>query len=223
MSIENNTGFDSNTITLDISDGCEVVTNNLGMPILEKGNVLENALVGSAVSEENRKICVTTAMSEFCETNGDLFTVYVIAENASYAVNEWIAEETINGSNLDVFSSGGMSTFSRPIPPYGFEYRAGDCDNNNSVDANDATYILQVMEQTGNEDLRVSDLWVNYLYLTYFPSILVPEQADADGNTYINEDDATVILRYAAEVAAGNTYTGSGCLTVGQWFLAVYQ
>lgn len=222
MSIDNNAGFDSNTMTLDFIDSCNVFTNDAGKPIVQKGKVLEGAMMGTAIGDEENRICISAAMSDLCESNGSLFTVYIATNNTCDIVEKWTAEgKAVSDAELNAFLNTGSSTFSRPGPG-GFQYRAGDCNNNNEVDAKDAALILQAMEQTNGEDLIVSELWTDYLYLTYFPSILVPEQADADGNTYINDYDSTVILDFSAAEGAGTEYTGSGCLIVGEWFTAVY-
>ena len=226
MSVNGNTGFNANTVTLDVKEGYTVLTDEEDEPIIEKGSVLDNALIGKAVN--GNVVSVTMALAESTTKNGDLFTIYCTT-NASAEVNFVQVEQLQHEVAVESAASlrgGAIGADSVIIPPYICFY-GGDCDNNNVVNAIDASLVLQAMAKSDYQDLDVKV----YDYLEYFPSTIIAKQSDANGDGKIThpnpntkdddeaisaeESDAQTILEYAACRGANIAYTGYGSGTVG--------
>lgn len=84
------------------------------------------------------------------------------------------------------------------------------------VNAVDAAVIRGVLADVPGAELSVES--IAETYDDYFP-VCHSAQPDANGNGWINDADAVVILDYAAKVGSGGKYTGPGAGIVGELFL----
>lgn len=75
LEVENNTGFECNTLVLSLDQEYDVMVDENGKPVIQKGELFNTALMGSAVT--NNTVCVTAVMNTSCQGNGNLFTFYV--------------------------------------------------------------------------------------------------------------------------------------------------
>jgi len=221
MSINNNSGFDANTFKLDIEDDFTIMLNEEGSPILEKGNVLNGAMIG--VAENDGLLCVTAAMGQSCNGNGELFTVYATTTETS-ATNfaEVVSTQPVKiteTTTATMMVPGTVQPCSDVIDGW-LCYYGGDCNNDNLVNSVDASLIMIALENTTPKILDVDE----YSKADFFPSVIHNAQPDANGDGYIThfetgnaeDSDAQTILSYAASAGAGLTYDGYGSDTVGQ-------
>lgn len=217
LSIGGNTGFDSNTVTLGISDGYTVLTDSTGKPIVQKEALLTDSLASAAVSADGSTVCVASAAGSTCEENGELFTVYatVDADNPNAG---FVTVNSVEAECIDEITFTNQSADAEPltiIRNSKIYYYGGDANNDNKVNSIDAALIRNVLSKTPTGELYVPTIKADDSYLDYFETVVFAEQPDADGNNYINDDDASVILEYAACAGVGLAYTGSGSQTVG--------
>lgn len=84
MSIDENNGFNSNTLAMEIDNGYSVITDSDGNPIIHAGEVLEGFMTSSAVT--NNKVCVAAASATETFENGELFTVYLTPSAAEMSI-----------------------------------------------------------------------------------------------------------------------------------------
>ena len=156
VSVTGNAGFDSSTTKLDIGTA-NVIVNNEGNPIYSVGDVLESSMVASAAND-NFVAFSTASADEVCR-DGDMFTFYISSGFAGVEIvdNE---RETFQPVNNAISPRGTLRS-----------YMIGDVDQDNRIDASDASTILHavsVYEDAFNDDV----LPVNYANAhlsTYFP------------------------------------------------------
>lgn len=192
VSVTGNAGFDSSTTKLDIGTA-NVIVNNEGNPIYSVGDVLESSMVASAAND-NFVAFSTASADEVCR-DGDMFTFYISSGFAGVEIvdNE---RETFQPVNNAISPRGTLRS-----------YMIGDVDQDNRIDASDASTILHavsVYEDAFNDDV----LPVNYANAhlsTYFPKASRAESADANKNDSITEKDASLVLQYYANASTGNT------------------
>jgi hypothetical protein len=222
--VEDNAGFNANTITLDTGSDCTVITDAAGIPIVETGSVLNNAMIGMAVNEG--AVCVTAASAQPCTNDGELFTLYVMPDdgfNADEVVISEVQPETEQEpSNVGMIAPGAYGINRYFDPDTGTIYiRRGDVNDNNKVNSLDATAIMVAYDNEVNKyDTTPSAIQAR------FPLIYVWYQADANGDGIVSDIDSSVpqlsdartILMYAAAVGVNQPYTGYGCDTVGKWY-----
>lgn len=233
MSVEGNMGFNNNTLIMDIDNGYTVLTDAAGEPVVEKGSVLSDALISTAAN--GNVVGVATAMENTTVQNGELFTVYFVADTNSIAklsveanfvqlarVEPGIARLSDVSSAVAVHP-GTVGTNS-VVYPDGIYFYGGDCDNNNIINAFDASLIMQEIERVPEKEFDAN----NYDTMEYFRSVIICKQPDANGDGKITHptdpnvtptaenSDAQTILKYAVYNGVGSEYTGYGCETVGQ-------
>lgn len=234
MSVQKNKGFNADTMILDIENGYTILTDEEGHPLVQKKSVLSDAFIAASVNEN--KICITAASEQTCTLSGEMFTVYIVpngnATTGFAEVNSTDPTLTLETSSAGILNPGGIQVTSVSIPNpnggYDVYYYGGDCDNNNVVNAVDASLILSALSSAGTDELPVNMDTKNY----YFPQAVGISQPDADGNGKIENkkkkdkngkeiddpehNDAKVILQYAADKGVGKAYTGPGADVVGQ-------
>lgn len=223
--IENNTGFNANTITLDVGTNCTIVTDIDGNPIVEAGTVLDDAMIGMAANEEI--ICVTTASSQACVSDGELFTIFVMPDISFCTddvtigdIQQVTAQASPNQGMLTLPDSNGLNSWRDP-DTHVFYIVRGDLDNNNVVNSADATVIMQAYANVTPKYDDDEDA-----ILSRFPSVLVWYQADANGDGVVSHlapdypqfSDAETILMYSAAMGADGYYTGYGYQYIGKWY-----
>lgn len=226
-SLARNTGFDSNTLKLNVEDGYTVLTDADNKPIIQKGEIVSGSLVAGAISEDGSAICVAFAGKE-CTVDGTLFTYYVLPdENNSTTDFVSIVSASQKVVSADVVSANKPGQVATPNVEFDpvenvIKYLGGDANNDNVIDASDASTILAGLELEPSRVLSVDKIAVNYKFTYYFPSAFFAMQPDADGNDIIAESDAQVILDYCVADGVGGVYDGYAKDTVGQWLPGMY-
>ncbi|MBR4101850.1 MAG: hypothetical protein IKK51_08260 [Oscillospiraceae bacterium] len=206
MSINNNSGFNANTLTLDIDEGYSVITNNDGKPILDKGAVLANSLTSASVSNDEETLCVVSASATTSYADGELFTVYFFAENTTtdfVSIDDTEAEIALgiiplaNDYVMDSYFVGDTN---------GEDWIVTSTGRHAPVDAVDAANIMVACCNYG----RPFDIFneTDSVIWGYFPDLKHREALDVNNNNACDNRDANDILDYAAEVGAGNPYSG---------------
>lgn len=208
MSIENNTGFNANTLTLDIDEGYHVVTDANGKPVLEKGTVLAGAMTSAAVSADDSTVCVTAASGSTMSADGGIFTVYFTTEAAE---TEGFASVGSMDANI---ATGEINIVSTSAIDY---YYAGDTNSEEAttvnnriippVDAVDAANIMVACSEYRSDFDVVA---MNWSVLYYFNEAKHYAAPDANCDKVIDNVDAAEILDYAADVGAGNIENYNG-------------
>ncbi len=206
MSINRNTGFDSNTFALQLDDDYTIISNATGEVAWEKGYALNG--FHAAIDENDNKICVATAASFESRLDGDLFTVYVSknAPIASENVAEIIALE-------DYPPSASVNTLVVGL--------IGDVNNNGVVNSSDATAIYSAVENNNGQFFYSALAVTSYMH-TYFPNtpsrkalncinnpnwVTIYNQTGIDTRV-VDDSDGDEILVYAVKHANGSFYSG---------------
>lgn len=206
MSITGNTGFQYDTLALQLNENYEVLKTADGDPVLQTGEVLED--FHTAVEEFNNKICVAAAAKNESNKDGELFTVYCV-----------------KSSEISMFRTGELVKIVSPsvAPPVvhpmfsGAFYMIGDTDSDEFVNARDASRVYAAVSKYGGDIYREDAAYKNHVS-TFFPDITPNDNEDnipyycapdADVDTSITEVDAQAILHYAAVIGSGNVYHGS--------------
>ncbi len=222
MHVENNTGFNANTFTLDIADGYSAITNEEGRPTVQLGEVLEGSLTSSVISSDNLTFCMTVASSEACFDDGVLFTLYFTEgeTETSNFIDVSVANPLITHNDDTLFTSVNFGNM-RSIMSITDTYYVGDTNgwqdygrhlNNPTaypeypvITAEDAANILSAYSSAGARIVvNSSNMHIYCPYAVFFKA------PDANRDDYIDDDDAVDILDYAAHAGAGSLdqYTG---------------
>ncbi len=216
MSINHNTGFNANTLTLDIDEDCSVLTDADGKPIVEKGAVLAGALTSAAVSADGTTLCVVSASAAVNSTDGALFTVYFAADAAN-TQSGFVSIDDTEPAVATGISSAASPFSANFIIDY---YIVGDTNDEEivrdasgaklyaPVDAVDAANVLMLVAEHGT-DFDVIALGWDVVDL-YFTEAAHYDAPDADKNKYIDNEDAADMLDYSAIVGAGNVGSYNG-------------
>lgn len=192
VSLSGNTGFDSTTTTLDIGTA-NVIVDNEGNPVYNVGTVLESSLIASATNDNIVAFSSASANDVCC--NGELFTFYI---SSGLDEIEIIDEEMETSASIGNFISPTATLYS---------YMIGDVDQSNKVTASDAStilYAISLYEQEFNNTILTVG-YANYRLNHYFPDALRAESADGDASNTITAYDASLVLTYYTNAAAGNT------------------
>lgn len=215
LSLEENAGFDADTITFDIGENNSVLTDNAGNPIVTKEYLLEDALAAAASYDST--VCVAVAMSDHCTEHGEMFTFYLEggmgASGADVEITN-VNEETVQISGSGSLNGGetvGVNTFTLYENGHWYLcYYTGDATNDNEVNASDAAKINIMCNSVPGHEMSVSDP----NFSTYFPNAPFHGQPDANQSGWINSTDATLILEYSAIVNASplGEAAYSGCV-----------
>ncbi len=165
MSIDGNSGFNSDTLALEIEDSYSVMLNPDGKPILQVGEVIEGFMTSSAVT--NNKICVAVASDTVTFENGEMFTVYLTssdAEMAVYRTSESIAT-IVTATHSNARNAGIM---------------VGDVDYNGIIDSIDASYLMIACRENkiGDDDDFIMPILYAYLKRDY---------SENEGNDIVNK------------------------------------
>lgn len=204
LSISNSSGFDANTIVFDIGDNDQILTDNAGEPIVTKENILSNALLAAHANDST--VCVAVAMDSFCNANGELFTFYLSGsdEDVTITSTDEVVNLTAPSGMIGETATPNMTVKYKNGHWYHCYFR-GDADNDDDVNAVDASVIYQLTASKPNHVYNVnteSNLIKNDFGVYY------AEQPDANNNGYINNTDALLILDFAANAGAGEEYYG---------------
>ncbi len=204
VNVENNSGFVSNTLNLEVEDGYTIVTDNAGAPAVKSGNVTRSALYRAACNEN--RICIATASGTSCRADGELFTFYVVADDPASAKDMSIASFDVESTDRSGLICDSPSDYIT-----GF-YMIGNVENGNTpnihvVNASDAARILIEVYEYGNSFNLLT--MTNDEFLSYFPDAIYKGAGDVNGNNVCDNVDAADILDYAAIIGSGQTYSGN--------------
>lgn len=215
VSVSGNTGFNANTIKLDIDNGYSVVTDETGCPVVTSGSNFSNSIFGSAYREDT--VCVTLATADLLRANGDILTIYFTAEDG---VTSGFASLASVDAELGFISSSGTiqnpetagtncKVFTGEDGHLYYGFYSGDANNDDNVNSVDASLVLSAISNAPNNALPV----ISYNFSYYFPEIIYKEQPDANRNGIINSNDAQIIVNYSANAGLYENYhdpTGCG-------------
>ena len=213
MSIDGNTGFQSNTLALQLDENYEVLKTADGNPVLQTGEVLEDFHAFAA--ENDNKICVAMASSFTTSCDGDLFTIYATEKENAEICSSNVAVITAPEDSISPFSVNAV-----------FVPHVGDIDGSSTINAADAAELYGVVSKNGGSISYAALKNANY-FRTVFPSKTYPGVTDrrvancwnAEGwrdiqnqtgidPRVIDKQDGDEILEYAACAGAGKFYDG---------------
>ena len=205
VSLSGNTGFSDGTFTLTIGEGYEVMTDENGEPLFEKGSLMQDFHVAVAATETNA--CVAYASADKVNSDGELVTLY------------------LTGNGSEEFK---VSELKKPevSPSYVVYSLVGDANGDGYIGADDAATIYSANSAHGA--LHYQTQVEHYKddggkeFHTYFPLAFHPVNVNCwneDGweevleetgidIRVINQKDGDEILTYIACTGSGNTYTG---------------
>lgn len=204
MSVDNNTGFNANTLTLDIANGYTVITNDENNPIVQKDKVLAEANIAGAVSQDGTTLCVAVGSGVQCEADGQMFTVYF--DKNHHADSDFVSVQNteFSISSGDIITTSGAGLYAQ----YGYYY-VGDTDNNGIVNSSDAADIYTAVRNRGDSFCIDEDFFdfnrEVYFVNSYFPNAECYLAPDATENLFIDNADGDAILVYSANTGAGNS------------------
>ncbi len=228
MSIDGNSGFNSDTLAVEIDNGYSVMTDSDGKPIIQTGEVLEEFMTSSAVT--NNKVCVAAASTAETFENGELFTVYLTASEGEMSVY------TKSESTATIVTATQRITRSAGI-------KVGDVNYDGSINARDATKLMIACDrnQIGDSTINIMPILYAYLKRDYSENagadivgkyrLFYTDENNAEKpidprcmNCYdesycvvaanrvdtrmINDNDSQEILDYSAAIGSGGSYTG---------------
>lgn len=188
VSVDNNDGLSYSATKLDIGSA-DVVTNDMGYPVVMKRDVLNNSIVASA--KNDNILVVSSASATECNIDGEMFTFFV-SDNYSGTVAYDILKESLNISSMETNSAMASSC----------KYRLGDVDHDGWVDACDASAILTATTLFPDGATELSVTAVDNEMARYFPNFHHADVADVNKDTFINEDDACAVLQFYSITSA---------------------
>lgn len=225
MSIDGNTGFQSNTLALQLDENYKILKTAGGDPVLQTGEVLEDFHAFAA--ENDNKICVAVASGFTTSCDGDLFTIYATEkENAE-----------ICSSNVAVIAEPDSLPSAYALQ----KGVVGDVNNDDLINASDAADIYGAVSKNNGTAIMYTVLVTSFYdgkgqvyFRQFFPNALHPDSVNcynADGwdtlweNTeidtrMIDNNDGDAILQYCAgsNVGSGAGSDGKGENLVGNYF-----
>lgn len=237
MSIDGNTGFQSNTLALQLDENYEVLKTADGNPVLQTGEVLEDFHAFAA--ETDNKICVAVASENESSKDGKLFTVY-----CTYSLE----------GSISLLKNTETTEVAVIVPPSQetrmftttTSYRVGDVNGDDWINAVDAANILVGINKfyENHSELKKRS-YVDYKYFreeaengkntelkacfpnapgSYGVNCVDTEEAydkwleDRLETRVIDKNDSDEILEYAAQIGSGGTYKESKIKRVGKTY-----
>lgn len=205
MSIANNTGFNSSILKLNVADGYSVISNNENKPLVQKGEVLAEANVAGATSLDGDTFCLAVASVENCAADGQMFTVY-FEKNTDNADLDFVSIQSTQATIAkgEITIAPKVELCAGTVVVY---YYVGDTDNDESVNASDASNIYSAVHKNGGafcideSSLNFSSIKNNVKH--YFPKAACYLAPDATEDLYIDIEDGDTILQYSANHGAG--------------------
>ena len=213
MSIDGNTGFQSNTLALQLDENYEVLKTADGNPVLQTGEVLEDFHAFAA--ENDNKICVAMASSFTTSCDGDLFTIYATEKESAEICSSNVAVITAPEDRISPFSVNTV-----------FVPHVGDIDGDGIIDAVDATELYGVVSKNGGT-ISYAALNNESYFRKVFPSKTYPgvterkvancwnvegwrdiQRETGVDPRVIDNKDGDEILQYSAYAGAGKFYDG---------------
>ncbi len=194
VNIDNNNGFDYSATKLELGQNAIVVVDEIGCPIVTKGDVLNDSITAAAVKDGT--VVISSASEKTTNDNGEMFTFY-ISDNFT-----GVSVMNISNESIDSYDSEYVLNNTR------YTYYIGDVHNDGSIDASDASTILGAIDtfresHSSNTPFYVTDADANLA--TYFPHIRYADAADTDKMGQINRRDAENVLQFYSYVSTGYT------------------
>lgn len=194
VNINNNCGFDSSATKLDVGMFADVVVNEFGRPVVNKGDVLDDFIIASALN--NGTIVISSASDNNTNVNGEMFTIYV-ADNYSGVNIEDITNEVIStemGNTVTTLSTR-------------YTYCIGDVDNDGYINSSDSSHLLRAIslfkDSYPSKEFTVD--FANDHISDYFSFVRCAEVADTNKDDKIRKADANNVLQFYTYVSAGHT------------------
>lgn len=189
VALNNSTSLKSSATRLCI-DNANVVVDEKGVPIVEKGELLDDSIISSAMKDNTVVVSSASAVQE--SGSGELFTIFV---------ND-------TPSNITVFDISNESVRSESTNNRGslYWYRIGDVNDSGSINSSDASDVLAaIYAKCGNINGTLTLAEANSNMSLYFPNTHYAEAADTDMNNNIKKKDAENTLDFYSYLAVGYT------------------
>lgn len=206
VNISDNSGFNSTTTKLHLGEAYDIIVFEDNKPVVSNGSLLQDSIVNSATNENY--IAVVSASGSSETSDGELFTFYAIIDETSLDDSiEFVEDEITISDNIINGSSGNF-------------YVKGDCNDDDVVNAVDASYVLSALQRCGQSALPYSIASLPNMYLWYFPDIYVIDAAYiwSDNRDITAENTADIITDYYSMHSVGLLYPHEDGLLIGYAF-----
>lgn len=161
ISISNNTGFSSSSTKINLSNAHDAILDENGMLVIESGNAIGDSCISGSAGDDCVVIATASGTDKVCD--GAMFTFFVANDSYLNDIKLEIAETSL--SNV-------ASVNANAVIPMGSSqkfYKIGDVNDDDLIDARDATWVLSALDSTGRESLPYSE--VEAFPEFYFPQI----------------------------------------------------
>ena len=209
VNISNNAGFSSTTTKLHLGDAYNILVCDENKPVVSNGSLLQDSIVNSATNDNY--IAVVSASGSNQTADGELFTFYALIDEMSLDDSIELVDETENEITVSDNIINGSSEHI---------YVKGDCNDDDVVNAVDASYVLSALQRCGQSALPYSIASLPYMYLWYFPDIYVIDAAYiwSDNRDITVENTADIITDYYSMHSVGLLYPHEDGLLIGYAF-----
>ncbi len=196
INANNLTDFNATRTKLEINGN--VVVGNNDLPVVSKGNLLDNSHIVGFVNED---IAVfSSASADSASGSGELFTFYINSE------------ENVSSDDFEILDcffddvSVSLENVNQPMGSSAGFYIAGDMNDDDVISVSDAVCVDQALIKAKMSYLPYN--FVNSLPTYYFPYIYVADAAFiyTDFRPITKVNTADVILYYDAVTAGGGTF-----------------
>ena len=210
VNISNNTGFTSFSTKVDLGSAYDVLLDNDNNPIVSVGSVIEDSLY--SCSEKDNSLAFVTASAVDEDANGEIFTFYVNKDESSKDASIALLD-IANGTPTSLGENASITSGS------GGYYISGDFNDDDIIDARDATACLTGLNRSGMSALPHYIAVIMQTFL--FPDINYIDSAYiwSDTRDMTAENTAQVVLNYYAATSAGNPFPRPSGLLVGYTIL----
>ena len=196
ISIQNNTGFNTSNIMLDMN-GANLLTDSQGNPIVSAGGVYDDSFISCVQNGDT--VSVSSVSLDTCQDNGSLAVLYL--DNDSDISVE--SAEFADADEIKSSANENISAYSTRL-----QYMYGDMDHDMRITMQDAYLLLSAVSQNGAMLVSIANTNLS----AYLPNCNVydAELADCNGDNWIkNPDDQSLsdvynILHYSSTVSVGS-------------------
>lgn len=187
-----------------------MLLDNDNNPIVSVGSVIEDSLY--SCSEKDNFLAFVTASAVDEDANGEIFTFYVNKDESSKDASIALLD-IANGTPTSLDENASIMSGSRGY------YISGDFNDDDIIDARDATACLTGLNRSGMSALPHYIAVIMQTFL--FPDINYIDSAYiwSDKQDMTAENTAQVVLNYYAATSAGNPFPRPSGLLVGYTIL----